>query len=61
MKALRPAQIWGMPILVGTASLLGLAVALIADGLGDAIGWLALGVPVTVGWWYGLGPGRRTG
>lgn len=59
MKTLTPAQIWGMPLFIGGASLVGLVVALIADGAGDVASWIALGVPVAIGWWYGLGPGRR--
>ncbi|WP_373048539.1 hypothetical protein [Vulgatibacter sp.] len=51
-------QIWGMPLLLGGASVLGLVVALLGDGLADATSWLALGAPALIGCWF---PFRRTG
>ncbi|WP_394834182.1 hypothetical protein LVJ94_47530 [Pendulispora rubella] len=50
-------QIWGAPIALGALSLVGLLAALLADGIGDAASWVALGVPVVVSIWYW---GRRS-
>jgi hypothetical protein len=47
-RALSPRQIWAAPLALATASALGLVSALLADGAGDALGWLALGAPVIV-------------
>lgn len=46
-------QIWGAPVALGLLSLIGLVAALVADGLGDAVSWVALAVPAMVclrGW-----------
>lgn len=50
-------QIWGMPILLGLISASGLIVALLFDGIGDTVSWLALAAPVVTALWYGV---RRT-
>ncbi|MGH7966300.1 MAG: hypothetical protein ACRERD_31495 [Candidatus Binatia bacterium] len=42
-------QIWGAPLALGVASALGLIAALLADGLWDAVSWIALAVPIAVG------------
>ncbi|MDQ3773507.1 MAG: hypothetical protein M3461_03585 [Pseudomonadota bacterium] len=42
-----------MPILLGTASALGLIAALVSDGLGDVVSWIALAAPVVVCAWCG--------
>ena len=50
----REAKVWPMPILLGCASTLGLASALLADGWADALSWITLTVPVLVIFWYSL-------
>ena len=50
-RVLSPGQIWGIPVLLGVLSLVGLVAALVADGLGDALSWLALAVPSAVSLW----------
>ena len=52
-------QIWGAPVALGLLSVLGLVVALVADGAGDAISWVALGVPTAIGVWLPLRPSQR--
>jgi len=47
-------RVWLAPLLMALLSLLGLVVALLADGWGDALSWLALGVPVWGCLYYGL-------
>ena len=54
MKTQSTMQVWGMPILLGALSLVGLFVALVADGFGDLVSWVALAVPVAVGAFYGF-------
>lgn len=46
-----------MPILLGLVSVSGLIAALLLDGIGDAVSWLALAAPVVTALWYGA---RRT-
>jgi hypothetical protein len=41
-------QIWGIPIILGALSVIGLLSALLADGLGDVVSWLTLGATVMV-------------
>ena len=41
-----------MPVVLAVLSAFGLTVALVADGPGDALSWLALGIPVAVGLFY---------
>jgi hypothetical protein len=41
-------QIWGMPIALGILSAIGLASALLGDGLWDFVSWIALAAPVAV-------------
>jgi len=50
-------QIWAMPVLLGLVSASGLTAALLFDGIGDAVSWLALAAPVVTALWYGI---RRT-
>lgn len=55
MKArLNRLQIWGMPAVLGFASVIGLVAALVSDGLGDYLSWSALAMPVAVAAWFGL-------
>ncbi len=37
-----------MPLILGLLSAAGLTTALLADGLADAISWIALGIPLLV-------------
>lgn len=46
--------LWGMPILLGILTLIGLVSALLGDGIWDTVSAFALGVPVLAGLWYGL-------
>jgi hypothetical protein len=47
----RRIALWRMPLLMGAASLAGLIIGLIGEGLLDLVAWVALGVPVAViGW-----------
>jgi len=43
-----------MPVILGASTAVGLAAALLADGAGDVISWLALGVPAIVAIAYAL-------
>jgi len=45
-------QIWGMPVLLGVLTLVGLLVALVADGVWDVVSVAVLAVPVLVGCWF---------
>jgi hypothetical protein len=51
--------LWGVPILLAILTALGLASALVGDGVWDKVSALALGAPVAVGAWCALRP-RRT-
>lgn len=46
-----------MPVLLGLVSAGGLTAALLFDGIGDAVSWLALAALVVTALWYGV---RRT-
>lgn len=54
---------WGWPLAIGLATAAGLLTGLVADGAGDVLAWIGLGVPVAVSTWFGWrGPRRqRTG
>lgn len=52
-------SLWGMPILLGVLTALGLVAGLLGDGWWDAVAVAGLGVPVGVGAWHVLKPGRR--
>jgi len=43
-----------MPVILGASTAVGLEAALLADGAGDVISWLALGVPAIVAIAYAL-------
>lgn len=47
-------QIWRMPVLLGLVSAGSLIAALLFDGIGDAVSWLALAAPVVTALWYGV-------
>lgn len=47
-------HLWGWPIVMGVLSAVGLVSALFSDGgVGDAVAWVALGIPTLVCLWYG--------
>jgi hypothetical protein len=50
-------HLWGMPLLLGAATVFGLVVGLLEDGVWDAVAAAALALPVVVGAWYAF---RRT-
>ena len=50
--------LWGMPILLGILTLVGLVSALLGDGIWDTVSAFALGAPVLAGAWHGLRRGR---
>lgn len=46
--------IWGWPVVLGVVTGIGLVSALFSDGgFGDVLAGICLGVPVTVGLWFG--------
>lgn len=47
-------KLWGMPILLGILTLVGLLSALFGDGIWDALSAVTLGIPVLVGAWFSL-------
>ena len=57
-------QVFAVPALLAGISLIGLLSALVADGVWDALSWLALGGVVAVALWHGWPSppwSRRTG
>ncbi|MGH8608339.1 MAG: hypothetical protein ACREX9_13265 [Gammaproteobacteria bacterium] len=47
-------RIWAAPITLGLVTTVGLIAALLADGIGDAVSWAALAIPVAVCCCYAL-------
>ncbi|MGR9085732.1 MAG: hypothetical protein ACU841_01485 [Gammaproteobacteria bacterium] len=47
-------QIWGIPVVMGLLNAIGLITALLADGVGDAVSWLALAIPVAIACWCSI-------
>jgi hypothetical protein len=45
-------RIFGPPMLIALASLVGLVSALVGDGLMDVSGWIGLAVPVAASAWF---------
>ena len=45
-------KVWGMPVIIGIFSGIGLISALTGDDIWDVVSWLALGFPVVVGFWF---------
>ena len=45
-------RLWGMPLLLGAATVFGLVVGLLEDGVWDAVAAAALALPVAVGAWH---------
>jgi hypothetical protein len=50
MKALR--TLWGMPILLGVLTAIGLVAGLLGDGWWDLVSVAGLGIPVAVAAWH---------
>jgi len=51
-------HVWAVPLALGGASAAGLVAALIDDGLGDLISWIALGAPAAAAVRFWLLPAR---
>jgi hypothetical protein len=47
-------KLWGVPLLLGVLTIIGLVSALLGDGIWDIVSAFALGAPLAVGAWYGL-------
>ncbi|HEX8606589.1 MAG TPA: hypothetical protein VF774_28365 [Pseudoduganella sp.] len=47
-------RLWGVPILLGILTTIGLVAALLGDGPWDLVSGIALGVPVLLGIWHSL-------
>ncbi|QNA89326.1 hypothetical protein G4G28_14145 [Massilia sp. Dwa41.01b] len=47
-------QLWGVPILLGVLTMVGLVSALLGDGIWDIVSACALAVPVCCALWFGL-------
>lgn len=45
-------KVWGMPVIIGIFSGIGLISALTGDDIWDTVSWLALGFPVVVSFWF---------
>lgn len=41
-------RVWATPLALAIISAVGLSAALMADGLGDVVSWLALGAPLVM-------------
>ena len=48
-------RMWGAPILLAILTTVGLISALLGDGVWDHVSALALGIPVALCLWFGLG------
>ncbi|MFL6636002.1 MAG: hypothetical protein ACJ8HJ_27215 [Massilia sp.] len=51
-------RLWGMPLLLGAATVFGLVAGLLEDGVWDAVAAGALALPVVVGAWHAFRPAR---
>ena len=60
-EPLTSAQIWRVPVALGLLCAVGLVAALMADGIGDIVSWIALTIPVAVVLWFAGRPGQRNG
>jgi hypothetical protein len=45
-------KVWGMPLIIGICSAVGLLSALTGDGIYDTLSWLTLGFAVVVAFWF---------
>jgi hypothetical protein len=41
-------HVWRAPVAIGVASSVGLVAGLVADGWGDVVSWIGLGLPLVV-------------
>ena len=48
MSATPRIRIWTAPLLLGASAAIGLVAALLSNGVGDYLAWLALAIPVVV-------------
>jgi hypothetical protein len=46
-------KLWGIPLLLGMLTIVGLVSALLGDGIWDIVSAFALGAPVVAGAWFG--------
>jgi len=53
-------QVWSVPAALGFLTLVGVVAALLSDGIGDAISWITLAIPVAVALWF-IGRALRAG
>lgn len=58
MNATAYTRVWTAPILLGVTAAIGLIAALLSNGVGDYVAWVALAIPVVVVVWYARA--RRT-
>jgi hypothetical protein len=47
-------RLWGVPVLLGILTAIGLVAALLGDGVWDVVSGVALGLPVLLGIWHSL-------
>jgi hypothetical protein len=59
-RARTAGQIFQMPLILALLSSVGLASALLGDGVWDALSWLTLGVPVLAVVWFSFRPGKSS-
>ncbi|MCF2493079.1 MULTISPECIES: hypothetical protein [Dyadobacter] len=52
-------KVWGLPIIIGILSAIGLLSALTGDGFYDLLSWLTLGIPVVLAVWYLVKPKKN--
>ncbi|CAN7469348.1 hypothetical protein LJR034_003046 [Caballeronia sp. LjRoot34] len=51
-------RVWSMPTLLAASTLIGLAAALLGNGLGLGVWWVALGIPLAIAG-YHIARGRQ--
>lgn len=49
-------SLWGMPILLGVLTAIGLVAGLLGDGWWDVVAVIGLGAPVAIGAWHMFRP-----
>jgi len=47
-------RLWGVPIVLGVLTAIGLVAALLGDGFLDYVSAVALGIPVALGTWHSM-------
>lgn len=52
-------KVWGLPIIIGILSAIGLVSALTGDGFYDLLSWLTLGIPVVLAVWDLIKPKKN--